>query len=233
VPSPESDTPSSEPPRPSSESPPEPSPGLSPDDPPDGSPDGSPEEPPELPPGHLYRLAWGLYLVLALGGGLWIGLRARSIPLDLFIDLESWWLHLGAGIGAAGGLLLLWEVGRRFLRLARELEDRLGRVLGSVDPQEAFALALLSGFAEELFFRGAVQGAFPSHGWLWAALLFALLHTGPGRAYRLWTLFAFLAGIVFGLLTLWSGNLLAAVVAHVLVNGINLQRLARQGRQES
>jgi hypothetical protein len=34
-------------------------------------------------------------------------------------------------------------------------------------------------------------------------------------------------------LTLWSGNLLAAVVAHVLVNGINLQRLARQGRQES
>lgn len=202
-------------------------------DSPSSSQDPPGESPPELPPGHLYRMAWGLYLVLAVAGGVWIGLREGSIPLHLFVDLERWGLHLAAGIGAALALLLLWEVGRRILPLARELEDQLGRILGSVEPQEALALALLSGFAEELFFRGAVQGAFVSQGWLWAALLFALLHTGPGRAYRLWTLFAFLAGIVFGLLTLWSGNLLAAVVAHVAVNGINLQRLARQGRAET
>jgi len=53
------------------------------------------------------------------------------------------------------------------------------------------ALAVLSGFAEELFFRGAVQGAF---GWLPATLAFAVLHSGPGKAFRLWILFAAIAG---------------------------------------
>lgn len=199
------------------------------------SPNPSPEPPSEesLPPGHLYRIAWGLYLVLAIAGGLWIGLRDGAIPLALFIDPEAWWQHLGAGLGGAVALLALWELGRRLLPVARELERQLGRVLSSIDSQEALALAVLSGFAEELFFRGAVQGAFTSHGWLWAAFLFALLHTGPGRAYRVWTLFAFLAGLVFGGLTAWSGNLLAAVVAHTLVNAINLRRLALEGRKGS
>lgn len=197
-------------------------------------PEETPETPPPeegLPPGALYRMAWGLYLVLAFAGSIWIGLREGSIPLALFVDAGRWWIDLAAGVGAAAGLLLAWEAGRRSLRLARELEAQLGRVLGTIDPQEALALALLSGFAEELFFRGAVQGAFPAHGWLWAALLFSLLHTGPGRPYRLWTLFAFLAGLVFGLLTAWSGNLLAAITAHALVNAVNLRRLARQGRE--
>jgi membrane protease YdiL (CAAX protease family) len=190
-----------------------------------------PEEP--LPPGHLYRMAWGLYLILAVAGGVWIGIREGSIALSLFFDSTSWGLDLAGGAAAGGVLLLAWELGRRTLRLARELEAQLGRVLGSIDSQEALALAVLSGFAEELFFRGAVQGAFGSHGWLWAALLFALLHTGPGRAYRLWSLFALVAGVVFGLLTVWSGNLLAAVVAHTLVNAVNLGRLARKGRRWS
>jgi membrane protease YdiL (CAAX protease family) len=57
-------------------------------------------------------------------------------------------------------------------------------------------------------------------------VLFALLHTGPGRHFRLWTVFAVLAGALFGGLMLWRGNLLAPVVGHVLVNGVNLRRLA-------
>lgn len=82
---------------------------------------------------------------------------------------------------------------------------------------------MLSGFAEELFFRGAVQG---SWGFVWATLLFALMHTGPDRAFRLWTLFALLAGALFGGLMLWRGNLLAPVTAHFVVNAVNLRRIA-------
>ena len=128
------------------------------------------------------------------------------------------------GVGAAGLLLALWEVGRRVFPSARQLEKRLAELLGPIDLSEVVGLALLSGFAEELFFRGAVQG---SWGWLPATVLFALLHTGPGPVFRLWTLFAALAGLVLAALMVWRGNLLAPVIAHGLLNGINLVRLVK------
>jgi membrane protease YdiL (CAAX protease family) len=177
-----------------------------------------------MPPGRLYRFAWIFYLVLALAGALWIGARHGVIPLSLFLDPRRWWLDLG--LGAAAGLLLLgaWWGAERTFPLARELEARLAEALGSITPSEALALAVLSGFAEELFFRGAVQGTL---GWAAATLLFGLLHSGPGKAFRLWTLFAFAAGALLGGLMAWRGNLLGPIVGHALVNGVNLRRLAR------
>lgn len=179
-------------------------------------------------PGRLYRLAWGLYMALALAGAVWIGFREGVIPLRLFVDPRQWWLDLLLGVGAGLLLLGLWKGSERVFPLARELEDQLGAVLGPLGRSEVIALAVLSGFAEELFFRGAVQGAI---GWLPATLAFAVLHTGPGRAFRLWTLFALLAGLLFGGLMELRGNLLGPVVAHFLVNAVNLWRLAT--REES
>jgi hypothetical protein len=165
-------------------------------------------------------------MAMAVGGALWIGLREGVIPLRLFFDPRLWWLDLLLGIGAGLLLLGLWRGAERLFPLARDLEDQLGSVLGPLGRSEVIALAVLSGFAEELFFRGAVQG---SAGWLIAAALFALLHTGPGRAFRLWTLFALLAGPLFGGLMAQRGNLLGPVVAHFLVNAVNLGRLASRG----
>jgi membrane protease YdiL (CAAX protease family) len=186
-----------------------------------------PRSPAPLAPGRLYRFAWGLYLVLALGGALWIGLRHGVIPLSLFVDRHGWWIDLGVGLAA--GLLLLgaWWGAERTFPLAKELEARLAEALGSITTSEAVALAALSGFAEELFFRGAVQGAL---GWMAGTALFGVLHSGPGKAFRLWTLFAFVAGALFGAIAVWRGNLLGPVVGHFLVNAVNLRRLA--GRVE-
>jgi uncharacterized protein len=153
----------------------------------------------------------------------WVGLRQGSIPLALFVRADGWWLDLLLGIGTGLFLLGLWQVGLRFLPLAGRLEDRLTQVLGPLPRDEALALAVLSGFAEELLFRGAVQGAW---GIFAASLLFALLHTGPGPAFRLWTVFAAVAGLSFGALMVWRGNLLGPVVAHILVNAVNLYRLS-------
>lgn len=173
--------------------------------------------------GRLYRLAWGLYLAMAVGGALWIGIRRGVIPLALFVDVHRWWLDLLLGAGAAVVLLAFWAGAERVVPLARELDRLLMEALGPLEPAEVVGLAVLSGFAEELFFRGAVQGAF---GWLPATLAFAILHSGPGRAFRLWTVFAAVAGLLFAGLMVWRGNLLAPIVGHFLVNAINLRRLA-------
>jgi len=186
--------------------------------------------PPPAAPGQLYRMAWAFYLILGLGGIVWVGWREGNIPLALFFDPGRWWLDLLAGLAAGGALIGVWELATRRLTLARRLEGELGRLLGRLEPTEVVGLAVFSGFAEELFFRGAVQG---SWGWLWGTLLFAVVHTGPGPAFRLWTVFAAVAGGLFGGLVLWSGNLLAPMAAHFLVNAVNLGRVSagRRGNE--
>ena len=179
----------------------------------------------------LYRVAWVVYLLLAIAGAVWLGLVEEDgrdgLTLAHFVDPVTWWLDLLWGLGAGAALLGLWLAGRAVLPLARELERAIAAILDGLSPSDAFALAVISGFAEELFFRGAVQG---SWGVVAATVLFALLHTGPGRPFLLWTAFALLAGAVFGVLALLRGNLLAPIVAHVAVNAVNLTRLARSTR---
>jgi hypothetical protein len=173
----------------------------------------------------LYRVAWAVYLVLAIAGAVWLGLAGGGLSLARFVDPATWWQDLLWGAGAGGALLGLWLAGRALLPMARELERAIASLLDGLSPPDALALALISGFAEELFFRGAVQG---SWGIVVATVLFALLHTGPGRPFLLWTLFALVAGGIFGALALQRGNLLAPITAHVLVNAVNLTRLAKQ-----
>ncbi len=174
----------------------------------------------------LYRVAWAVYLVLAIGGAVWLGLAAEGgLALEQFVDPATWWADLLWGLAAGAGLLGLWLAGRALLPLARELERSIAELLAGLAPADALALALISGFAEELFFRGAVQG---SWGVVAATVLFALLHTGPGRPFLLWTAFALVAGAAFGALALTRGNLLAPVTAHVAVNAVNLVRLTKR-----
>jgi len=189
-------------------------------------------EPPEvepssqeaLGPGQFYRLAWIVYLILAVAGLLWIGSRLGTIPLSLFLRWETVALDLGVGLAGGGFLIGAWVVMRRLLPAARRLEAEMRAMLGPLEAGEIGALALLSGLAEELFFRGAMQGAL---GWPIATLAFTVLHTGPGRAFRVWTLFAAVAGLVLAGLVVWRETLLPAIVAHILVNWVNLTQLNR------
>jgi len=173
----------------------------------------------------FYRLAWGFYLLLALGGVVWLGTTQGSIRATVFIDPARWWQDLLLGLAAASVLLLSWRFAEHFFAPVKELERQLGEMLAGISPGDVLPLALLSGFAEEFFFRGAMQMAW---GWPWATAIFALLHTGRQRIFLLWTAFAAIAGLLFALLTEWRGNLLPAILAHVLVNAINLRRVLQK-----
>jgi uncharacterized protein len=96
-------------------------------------------------------------------------------------------------------------------------------LLGPLTRSEILILAAASSVGEEVFFRGALL---PAAG-LWASsAIFALLHVGPKLRFLPWTLSSFVAGMVFGQLFLWTGDLGGPVVAHFTVNALNLRYLA-------
>lgn len=106
----------------------------------------------------------------------------------------------------------------------RQLGADLYEAVAPITRRRVAVLALLSGFAEELLFRGPLQATL---GWPVAAVLFAALHGGGARRLWPWTAFALVAGGLFGALVDAYDSLSPAIVAHVTVNAINMQRLTR------
>ena len=106
----------------------------------------------------------------------------------------------------------------------------------------AFTIGVYSAVGEEAFFRGWLQPFLIARIGDWilapggllatglgivvASLIFGLVHFPAVKELRPWTVFAVLAGAVFGVLAAWSGCLLAPVAAHFLINWLNLRRLA-------
>ena len=129
--------------------------------------------------------------------------------------------------GLALGLLSLGlsELMTRFSTLGEALADTLGDGLMGITTADGILLAFASGIAEEMFFRGALQ---PAVGLVWASLLFGACHFLPRRELALWSVYAVAMGFAFGWLFEATGHLLAPIAAHVLVNAVNLPRLARR-----
>lgn len=131
----------------------------------------------------------------------------------------------GAGVlVAAVAIFASGELTRR-TRWGKDLARALGVLLGEIRLADCVLLALASGVAEEAFFRGALQ---PRIGLVAASLVFGLAHFVPRRELAPWTLFSVAAGFALGALYELTGNLLAPVVAHVLINAVNLRALTRR-----
>jgi membrane protease YdiL (CAAX protease family) len=130
-----------------------------------------------------------------------------------------------SGAGVMGGVLMglgivgLAHIGRHMFPSVDRAATALSELLGPLTTRGAVLLALLSGTAEELLFRGAL---WPHLGLLGTSLLFGVVHVIPRRALIGYPLFAVGAGLLFGLLREWTGNVIPPMIAHVLVNGTNL-----------
>jgi hypothetical protein len=139
------------------------------------------------------------------------------------------WLSLGEGaaVGAsvAGGLALagavVWATRLTVARFgwAKRLHAELRPVARGMSAGDAFALALASGVGEELMFRSLAQ---PALGLVASSLLFGAVHQkrGPGR--WAWMAWAAIVGFGLGVLFALTGSLVGCVLAHVLVNTVNL-----------
>ncbi|HYC77475.1 MAG TPA: CPBP family intramembrane glutamic endopeptidase [Planctomycetota bacterium] len=177
------------------------------------------------------------------------------VPLLLAGLAASWWLTgslsgpayapariaLDLLLGAAIALSITaatFGLARRVQAL-QELEIEFRRVLGHLGKWQIFRLAALSGAAEELVFRGAIQpliaddrflGWGDAHGVVWTSLFFGLLHFLPHKVFLPWTIFAGVVGFLCGLLFVERGSLVAPIALHVVLNAVNL-RLIVSGRR--
>src|SRR5262245_40297630 len=183
------------------------------------------------PPPPLLRLALVFYGALLGAALLWAGTSGRSFSLFFANAEKARGVHpllllRDAGAGAlAGGLMVLLS---GWLARATRAGDRLARALaglvGRRTAGECVALALLSGVGEEAFFRGAMQ---PQLGLVPTSVCFALAHFLPRRELLLWSPLSLAAGLALGGLFEATGNLVAPVVAHAVVNAVNLRLLSR------
>ena len=177
----------------------------------------------------LVPLAVAFYaamLVVAVAWRLWSDgqLPWFTGPGSAVLDGQLLLRHALLGLLAGAGLVLVSRLWTRFTRMGRGLARHLAEIIGPLSGAEVAVLALASGLGEEVFFRGALQ---PRVGLVIASLLFGLAHLIPTRQLAPWAGFAALAGVSLGALFDYTGNLLAPVVAHVFVNGVNLRWLAR------
>lgn len=125
---------------------------------------------------------------------------------------------IGSGLLIGGAWLVATHIGHRvlcrmvpgFIDQVTDLYslragDRVSTIVGPV---------VAMGLAEELFFRGVVQG---SRGLAVAVIIYGAVQIVAGK----WALVlaALLGGTVWGLLYWWTGGLVAPALAHVLWTG--------------
>jgi uncharacterized protein len=171
-------------------------------------------------------LVMAAYLILGVAALVWGNVRGQP---------NIW--HLGgqeptisvafAGVlaGLAAGLILVFASRMALYRFdwARALHRELRHMLFPLAAPEIVVLAAASSVGEEMFFRGALL---PAIGLLGSSALFALLHIGPKARHLPWTLSSFGAGLLFGAMFLWTGDLTGPVIAHFLINFLNLRHVA-------
>jgi len=131
------------------------------------------------------------------------GLAITPCYWDLSGFLQG--ILLGSGLCA-----LSWGMYIKWPALKQATDEYLTLILSPLTPRDLFWIGLLPGVSEELLFRGV---ALPHLGLVSSSLLFGLVHFA-GRRYWPYSLWAGGIGLMLGAVTLLSGNLLLAIVAH-------------------
>ena len=164
------------------------------------------------------------YGALVVVAAVWCGLRGFDVPLLG----ESGVVSLLLGIATAACTISLGLLAYQLLPVLRSISEELApHLVDGASTRDLVLVSIFSGVGEEAFFRGAVLQEF---GLVVSSLVFGLAHIGPDRRYLVWTLWAVLAGFVYGAVFEVSGGLLAPVVAHAGHNAVTLLLWKRSRR---
>ena len=163
------------------------------------------------------------YGVLGLLGIFWLIVVQELNPARYF-HLRSLPLHGTMGLLLGGVVVLFSRISVSRFSWARSMEDEFRTLLRDQPFWTIPLLALFSAVGEELFFRGALQEVV---GVWWQAAIFGLVHFPFSRKMWAWPLFALGMGVIFGWVTIGTGTLWCAVVAHGAINSLNMWMILR------
>jgi membrane protease YdiL (CAAX protease family) len=188
--------------------------------------------------------------VVAILLGWAIGPSARNLVPELQAD-QIWTILTGLGQGLAAAIPIVivielirhlpWEPIRELERLT---EQGMVKSLLELTPWELIVISICAGIGEELLFRGwlmfwladglsLVAPEVPSQSLLIVALVVSSLVFGFFHPItRLYVVLAALMGVYFGLLVIWTGNLLVPITAHAAYDAAQLLLTKREVQQE-
>lgn len=173
------------------------------------------------------RVAVGYALLATLSLGLAVGIRGAA-PWSL---PEAWlpvvgWVAVAASAGLGLGLTLAVVVATRItvrrFPWAQRLHLDLRPIARDLATGPIVLIAFFSSLGEELLFRGLLQ---PWLGLLPTAVVFGLCHQVPGPARWVWVCWATFVGLAFGAIFAATGSLVGALLAHAVINALNLAYL--------
>jgi membrane protease YdiL (CAAX protease family) len=180
------------------------------------------------------QLSLRLWLAVALSGLGFAGMWLTTAPPSWFFEPKAMWvasarppsvaaasLSIGLGLLLASATIYLTRRWIAHTRFGSELSRQL--MPQGTGWQVYFTSALLPALAEEIFFRGFLC---TSTGIAFSSAAFGLMHRAAPGARWSWTLSAFCFGVGLALVYRASGSLAGAILAHAIVNALNLRYLA-------
>lgn len=128
-------------------------------------------------------------------------------------------LLVGTLMAASGYLLFLISRSLAAFSQLRDLvETYLVPMISELKPVDLVVMAVISGFCEEIFFRGVAQHQL---GLVLTSVCFGVFHD-PTFRNPSYVIVALFYGLVLGGLYIYTGNLWAPIIAHMVHNVISL-----------
>lgn len=149
--------------------------------------------------------------------------EARWLPL---VGAEAHAFSLLLGAAFAGVIVMGTRVLVVNTEWAKALHRDLRPMTEGLDGPGIAVIAGMSGVAEELVFRGLLMPWLGPWGLVSQAAVFGMVHaqlSGPSR--WVWVSWASLVGLALGAMFALTGSLLGPILAHALINALNLRYL--------
>ena len=155
-------------------------------------------------------------LVLAVRGGMpWV----HPNPWLAIAGPGAAFTSAAMGVSFSMAIVLLTRVAVARFRWAQRLHGELRPVARELSLGQLLLVAGLSSLGEELVFRGLFT---PLLGVAGSALVFGLAHQIKGPSRWVWVAWATVVGLGFGSIFALTGSLVGPLVAHAIVNAVNL-----------